>query len=163
MGLLDRFKKDKSEKKKPQAKEVKSEPTMAELYGKSKDRPVKEKSKGEKQEKVQATDKPKEAKRSEKGDSGIAHKILIKPVISEKATYLGQFNQYVFEIHPRANKIQVKEAVRSLYHVEPVHVKIINNQGKHVTFGRVDGKTKSKKKAIVQLKQGDSIKVYEGV
>ena len=92
-----------------------------------------------------------------------AHRILLKPVISEKATADASIGKYVFEISARANKVEVKKAVQETYNVTPVSVNIINQRGKRVRFGRHFGVTKSYKKAIVTLKKGDSIKLYEGI
>lgn len=96
-------------------------------------------------------------------DVGLSYKWLIKPVITEKATYLGAVNKYVFEVVLNANKIEIKKAIEKLYNVEVVKVNIIRSGGKSVTYGRITGRTKRKKKAIVTLKSGQTIEVYEGV
>lgn len=98
-----------------------------------------------------------------KGTSDQAHKVLIKPLITEKASSLGVLNKYVFAINPRMNKIEVKKAIRTIYGVDPVKVNILNFSGKKVKYGRISGQTKSWKKAVVTLKEGDKIEVYEGV
>jgi large subunit ribosomal protein L23 len=84
-----------------------------------------------------------------------AHRILIKPLTSEKITDLGINNQYVFEVAKRTNKIEIRKAIEAVYGVSPISIKIINVKGKQVRFGRVDGKTKRWKKAVVGLRQGD--------
>jgi large subunit ribosomal protein L23 len=61
------------------------------------------------------------------------------------------------------NKVEVKKAIRVIYKVDPVSVNIANFSGKKVRYGRRSGKTKDWKKAIVTLKSGDKIQVYEGV
>jgi len=94
---------------------------------------------------------------------GDAYKHLIRPLISEKIATLGMHNQYGFEVSTRSNKVEVKKAIKSLYGVEPVKVNIIQVRGKKVRRGRKFGMTKSWKKAIITLKQGDKIEVYEGV
>ena len=98
-----------------------------------------------------------------KGTSAKAYAVLLKPLITEKASELGAFNKYVFAIDPSMNKIDVQKAIKTVYKVEPVSVNILNFSGKAVRYGRVSGKMKNWKKAIVTLKQGDSIQVYEGV
>lgn len=91
------------------------------------------------------------------GEGGPAPRILIRPIITEKATlYEGQ-GVYTFEIEPSANKISVKKAVREVYNVEPGKVRIIRTRGKQVRYGRTTGRTKSRKKAMVYLKKGDKI------
>ncbi|MFA5163371.1 MAG: 50S ribosomal protein L23 [Patescibacteria group bacterium] len=89
--------------------------------------------------------------------------MLIKPLVTEKATNLSAQNQYVFMVAPRANKIEVAKAVASVYHVKPLGVNLVNVKGKQVTRGRVRGNRKDWKKAIVTLAAGQTIKMYEGV
>ena len=88
---------------------------------------------------------------------------MIKPLITEKASSLGVLNKYVFAINPRMNKIEVIKAIRTIYGVDPVKVNILNFSGKKVKYGRISGQTKSWKKAVVTLREGDKIEVYEGV
>jgi large subunit ribosomal protein L23 len=98
-----------------------------------------------------------------KGKTAQAYKVLVKPLVTEKASDLGVLNKYVFAIAVGMNKIEVKKAIRTIYKVEPVKINIANFKGKNVRYGRVKGKTKSWKKAVVTLKPGDKIEVYEGV
>ena len=92
-----------------------------------------------------------------------AHRFLLRPVISEKATISVSDGKYTFEVSGDANKVAVKKAIEEIYGVVPTGVNIINQGGKHVRFGRKFGQTKNVKKAIVTLKKGDSIKLYEGI
>lgn len=92
-----------------------------------------------------------------------AYRVLIKPLITEKATNLGTENKYVFIVARRANKISIARALETTYGVNPVAVNIINSDGKFVTRGRIKGQRSDFKKAIITLKAGDTIKVYEGV
>jgi len=92
-----------------------------------------------------------------------AYKVLIKPVVSEKATYLSSQNSYVFEVAPNMNKVEIMKAIQYVYGVKPVKVNIINVVGRYVRYGRVTGRTKAWKKAIITLKPGESIQIYEGV
>lgn len=87
----------------------------------------------------------------------VAHKILIKPIITEKATGLETFNKYTFEASRGANKIEIKKAVKELYNVEPIDVRIVVVKGKDVRYGRVSGRTKKWKKAIITLAKGQKI------
>lgn len=105
---------------------------------------------------------PKVAK-EKKSDTRDAYRILIKPLVTEKGTYLHATNQYLFEVSPTANKIRIKKAIWHLYGVKPIKVNIIKVKGKKVKYGRTSGQTKNRKKAIVTLKSGEIIKVYEGV
>ncbi|MFA6322402.1 MAG: 50S ribosomal protein L23 [Candidatus Buchananbacteria bacterium] len=104
-----------------------------------------------------------EAKKELKGKSLQAHLVIIKPLVTEKAAHLAALNKYVFSINPKMNKIEVKKAIRSIYHVEPLSVNLANCGGKNVRYGRSHGKTRNWKKAIVTLKAGDKIEIYEGV
>jgi len=163
MGFFNKFKKkDTAEKKSAEggsASGGKSE-TKEKPVEKSKVKPV-EKSESKKPE--QPAVKP-EAKPGEiKGKTKQAYQVLIKPLVTEKAGDIGALGKYVFAISPRMNKVEVKKAIRTIYNVEPVKVNIANFSGKKVRYGRVKGKTKGWKKAIVTLKPGDKIEVYEGV
>ena len=159
MGLFDRFKKPKAGKRIPDKKkrekeeELKKKQFMA-VSGVS--APEKEKPK-----KTESEVKKKEVvKKLKKEDTKNAYRILSKPIISEKATALGAFNQYVFMVAPQTNKIEIKKAVKNLYGVFPRKVNIMNISGKEVRYGRTEGKTKNWKKAIVILNEGEKIDVY---
>ena len=92
-----------------------------------------------------------------------AYRVVINPTISEKATFLSAENKYVFEVYKDVDKKQVKQAVMDIYGVEPIKINIINVLGKERRYGRYSGRTKNRKKAIVTLKQGQNIQVYDGV
>ncbi|MBD3359702.1 MAG: 50S ribosomal protein L23 [Candidatus Buchananbacteria bacterium] len=164
MSFLDKFKKKQKQEKQEAAskKETKKE---AEKKVKDKEAEYETlKAKTESDLPV-APVKSKEAKsaKSKKEDTAEAYKILIKPLVTEKATDLANFNKYCFEIAKNANKIEIQKAIKNLYGVDPLNVNIINMRGKRVRYGRVSGKKKNWKKAIVTLKQGDKIEIYEGV
>ncbi len=89
--------------------------------------------------------------------SEAAYRLLLKPLVTEKSTYLESEGQYCFVVHPRANKIEVKKAVENAYGVKVAKVRIINCQGKKVRYGRLAGTRKDWKKAIVTLKAGEKI------
>ena len=95
--------------------------------------------------------------------AGNAYRVLVRPLITEKATHQGVENKYIFEVALKANKIEVAKAIKEVYGVKPLAVNIIRNLGKNVRYGRMTGKRKDWKKAIVTLSQGETIKVYEGV
>lgn len=88
--------------------------------------------------------------------------VLIRPLITEKSTFLQEKGKYVFEVSTRANKVQIKEAVEDAFNVGVVSVNIINVQGKRKRFGGRLAKGKDWKKAIVALKPGDKIEIFEG-
>ncbi len=104
------------------------------------------------------------AKKSDKKKQTIqAYRVLLKPVISEKATIGASINKYTFEVAVDANKVEIKKAIEVVYNVVPKSVTIVNQRGKYVRFGKYSGVTKRVKKAIITLKKGDSIKLYEGI
>lgn len=96
-------------------------------------------------------------------DTKNAYRILVKPLITEKGTHLVGQNKYLFEVAGRANKIEIKKAIKAVYGVSPIDVNIINVSGKKVSYRRISGRTSDRKKAIVTLPKGQSIEIYEGV
>lgn len=94
--------------------------------------------------------------------------ILIKPIITEKATMDSEkFNRYAFLVNPKANKIQIKEAVEAAYEVSVTYVRTMNVRPERTTrftkTGVQNGKTNATKKAIVQLADGDIIDFYSNL
>lgn len=92
-----------------------------------------------------------------------AYKILQKPLVTEKVTNLGIHDKYVFVVANDANKIEVAKAIYQVYGVKSIKINIIRNKGKATRSGRIAGKRKDWKKAIVTLAKGETIKIYEGV
>ena len=90
-----------------------------------------------------------------------ANDILIKPVISEKTTELSEMNKYVFQIPMKANKLMVKQALKALFGVQPEKINIIRVRGKRRRIRYQFGNTAAWKKAIVTLKDGDKIDIFE--
>lgn len=92
------------------------------------------------------------------------HHIIKRAIITEKSTILKEAsNQYIFEVDVRANKIEIGHAIEKLFKVNVLDVKIMNMLGKKKRLGRVIGKAKSWKKAIITLAPGSRIEVHEGV
>lgn len=94
--------------------------------------------------------------------------ILIKPIITEKMTAYGElFNRYGFYVDPRANKIQIKEAVESTYGVSVKKVRTMiygpKRKTRHTKTGVQHGKTNRMKKAIVDVAEGDTIDFYSNL
>jgi large subunit ribosomal protein L23 len=89
--------------------------------------------------------------------------ILIEPVLSEKANILREEGKYVFKVDARANKTQIKEAVRRLFNVHPVSCTVMNVGGKPKRLRSRPGFTSSWKKAIVRLSKDEKISIFEGV
>jgi large subunit ribosomal protein L23 len=93
--------------------------------------------------------------------------ILRRPIITEKSSFQsGELNQYVFEVHGKATKAQIKEAVETLFDVTVLRVNVINvpaKRSRRARSRRVLVRRPGFKKAIVTLSAGDSIDVFEGV
>lgn len=139
-------KKNKDEVKKPVGKtDVSGKASMKDLYS-GDEKPVK------------ANDNVKKEVKSEK-----AFRVLIKPLVTEKASREGVANKYFFAVSLKTNKIEITKAIKDVYGIKPEKVNIVNMKGKEVRFGRTMGKRKDWKKAIVTLPEGKTIKVYEGV
>jgi len=94
---------------------------------------------------------------------GSSYKHLVRPLVTEKTALLGMDNQYVFEVSTKANKIDIQKSIEALYGVKPININMLNVRGKNTRYGRSLGKRKNWKKAIITLKKGDKIEVYEGV
>jgi len=102
-----------------------------------------------------------------KKEKGVAmkrdYRVLVKPLITEKASHLGTENKYVFAVAKNSNKIDIAKAIEEAYGIKPIKVNIINMEGKVKSRGRITGKRKDWKKAIVALPEGKTIQVYEGI
>ena len=93
-----------------------------------------------------------------------AEQIIKRPLIlTEKGNRLReQGNQYLFEVERTANKAQIRDAVESLFAVKVVRVHTLIVRGRMRRMGRGHAKTRNWKKAIVKLKEGESIDLFEG-
>ncbi len=94
--------------------------------------------------------------------------IIIKPVITEKMTAVGEkMNRYGFIVHKKANKLQIKKAVKELYGVDVDTVNTMNYSGKKKSrftkAGAITGRTNAYKKAIVTLAEGETIDFYSNI
>jgi len=91
------------------------------------------------------------------------HQIIIRPLITEKNTNLMSLNKYSFEVDRSANKLQIKQAIESIFDVSVTAVHTMNVRGKLRRRGMRYGYTADWKKAIVTLAEGDRIELFEGV
>ena len=94
--------------------------------------------------------------------------ILIKPIITEKATLGSElYSRYVFLVHPKANKVEIKKAVEAAYGVNVEKVRTLNNgperKMRYTKTGIQKGKTNATKKAIVQVAEKDAIDFYSNL
>jgi len=92
------------------------------------------------------------------------HNIIRRPIVTEKTTDLREdANQIVFEVAEDANKIEIKQAIESLFKITVLQVRTLKVKGKKRRVGRNIGKKPDWKKAVVKLKPGDTIEIFEGV
>lgn len=89
--------------------------------------------------------------------------VLVRPLITEKGTYLSGMNKYPFEVRRESNKLQIKEAVELAFNVRVRDVNTMIMHGKLRRVGKNTGLTKDWKKAVVTLEPGQSIELFEGV
>lgn len=90
------------------------------------------------------------------------HKIVVRPMITEKSSAAWQDRQeYVFEVHPDASKGQIREALQRHFGVTVTSVRTMQMRRNAIARGKTRGVTPRWKKAIVTLKAGDSLAVFE--
>jgi large subunit ribosomal protein L23 len=103
---------------------------------------------------------------AKKGENGrerrAAPYILVRPLDTEKASNLSSLGKYIFEVHPKANKVEIKKEISRMYNVRPRKVTIVQQPSTLVRYGKVSGYTKHWKKAIVSLPAGERIEVKRG-
>jgi len=91
-----------------------------------------------------------------------AHQIVLAPIVSEKSYHGSVHGTYTFRVHSDAHKTQIRQAVEELFEVEVVRVNVLKVQPKPRRRGAIRGHKPGWKKAIVQLKAGQTIEVFEG-
>ncbi|HEY1537571.1 MAG TPA: 50S ribosomal protein L23 [Polyangiaceae bacterium] len=89
--------------------------------------------------------------------------VIIRPVVSEKSYVLSAANRYTFRVHDDAHKTQIRQAIEALFDVHVVEVRTASVKTKPKRRGTTTGRTRSWKKAIVQVRDGESIPVFQGL
>ncbi|RKD22703.1 50S ribosomal protein L23 [Ammoniphilus oxalaticus] len=90
--------------------------------------------------------------------------VILRPIITERSTEMMEENKYVFEVAPKTNKAEIKQAVESIFDVKVASVNTLNVKGKPKRMGRYMGKRKDWKKAIVKLTSDSKpLEFFEGV
>ena len=89
--------------------------------------------------------------------------VIIRPVVSEKSYVLAAADKYTFRVHPKAHKTQIRQAVEQLFDVHVVDVRTMSVKSKPKRRGVTRGRTRSWRKAMVQLRAGESIPVFQGL
>ena len=87
--------------------------------------------------------------------------VILAPVVSEKSYGLIDNNAYTFVVHPGANKTEIRQAVETIWGVKVLSVNTINRKGKTKRFRFTEGKRADTKRAIVKLREGDKIDLFE--
>jgi large subunit ribosomal protein L23 len=90
--------------------------------------------------------------------------VIIRPVVSEKSYVLATADKYTFRVHPDAHKTQIKQAVEALFEgVKVLEVRTSKVPSKPKRRGYTSGRTRSWKKAVVQVRPGDNIPIFQGL
>ena len=88
--------------------------------------------------------------------------VIIRPIVSEKTYVLAEAGKYTFRVHDKAHKTQIRQAVEHLFEVKVVAVRTASVKSKPKRRGQTSGRTRQWKKAIVQVREGDTIPIFSG-
>ncbi len=92
------------------------------------------------------------------------HEVIVRPLVTEKSTQqLERDGAYAFVVAKDANKVEIARAVETLFDVKVKGVRTMRYRGKERRMGRFVGRRAAWKKALVTLREGDSIEIFEGV
>jgi len=89
--------------------------------------------------------------------------VLIRPVVSEKSYALAAADRYTFRVHARAHKTQIRQAVEALFGVHVLEVRTASVPSKPKRRGLTSGRTRAWKKAVVQVRAGERIPIFQGL
>ena len=89
--------------------------------------------------------------------------VIIRPVVSEKSYVLAELGKYTFRVHDKAHKTQIRQAVEALFDVKVLEVRTSSVKSKPKRRGAIHGRTRAWKKAVVQVREGDSIPIFRGL
>ena len=92
-----------------------------------------------------------------------ASQVIIRPVVSEKTYVLAEAGKYTFRVHDRAHKTQIRQAVEELFDVHVLEVRTASVKSKPKRRGHTSGKSRHWKKAIVQVRAGETIPIFGGL
>ena len=92
-----------------------------------------------------------------------ASQIIIRPVVSEKSYVLSAYDKYTFRVHPDAHKTQIRQAIEQLFDVTVVDVRTMSVKSKPKRRGLTSGRTRTWKKAVVQVQPGQTIPIFQGL
>ena len=89
--------------------------------------------------------------------------VLIRPVVSEKSYVLAAADRYTFRVHAAAHKTEIRQAIEELFDVHVVDVRTLSVKSKPKRRAATRGRTRTWKKAIVQVRPGESIPIFQGL
>jgi|SRR5881227_3932621 large subunit ribosomal protein L23 len=89
--------------------------------------------------------------------------VIIRPIVSEKTYVLAEVGKYTFRVHERAHKTQIRQAIEQLFDVGVVEVRTAVVKSKPKRRGQTFGRTRRWKKAVVQVREGDTIPIFQGL
>jgi large subunit ribosomal protein L23 len=89
--------------------------------------------------------------------------VIIRPVVSEKSFVLAEAGKYTFRVHDKAHKTQIRQSIEALFDVHVVDVRTASVKSKPKRRGHTSGRTRAWKKAIVQVREGESIPIFRGL
>jgi large subunit ribosomal protein L23 len=92
-----------------------------------------------------------------------ASQVIIRPVVSEKSFVLAEAGKYTFRVHDHAHKTQIRQAIEELFEVKVLAVRTSSVKSKPKRRGQIAGRTRHWKKAIVQVREGDTIPIFQGL
>jgi len=92
-----------------------------------------------------------------------ATQVIIRPVVSEKTYVLAEAGKYTFRVADSAHKTQIRQAIEQLFEVKVVAVRTSSVKSKPKRRGTTAGRTRTWKKAVVQVREGDSIPIFSGL
>ena len=89
--------------------------------------------------------------------------VIIRPVVSEKSYVLAEAGKYTFRVADKAHKTQIRQAIEQLFEVKVLEVRTASVKSKPKRRGHTSGRTRSWKKAVVQVREGDTIPIFRGL
>jgi large subunit ribosomal protein L23 len=89
--------------------------------------------------------------------------VIIRPIVSEKTYVLAEVGKYTFRVHERAHKTQIRQAIEQLFDVGVVEVRTAIVKSKPKRRGQTFGRTRRWKKAVVQVREGETIPIFQGL
>jgi len=89
--------------------------------------------------------------------------VIVRPVVSEKTFALAEAGKYTFRVHDRAHKTQIRQAIEQLFDVHVLDVRTASVKSKPKRRGHTSGRTRHWKKAVVQVREGETIPIFRGL